>query len=115
MKSCASSAPLAPDPLALAAASGMMAVTSRHPARQVSMTADELIALNEQIAGMAKAGLPLDQGLASLAREMRHGRLRSVTAAIAADLHAGVPLAEAVEHRRGEMPPFYAHLVTAGI
>jgi type II secretory pathway component PulF len=79
------------------------------------MTADELIALNEQIAGMAKAGLPLDQGLAGLAREMGRGRLRRVTAAIAADLRAGVPLAEAVDNRRGELPPFYAHLVTAGI
>jgi type II secretory pathway component PulF len=79
------------------------------------MTADELIALNEQIAGMAKAGLPMDQGLAGLAREMGRGRLRGVTAAIAADLHNGVPLAEAVEHRRGEMPPFYSHLITAGI
>lgn len=79
------------------------------------MTADELIALNDQIAGMAKAGLPLDQGLAGLAKEMGRGRLRRVTAAIAADLRAGVPLAEAVDSRRVELPPFYAHLVTAGI
>ena len=40
------------------------------------MTADELVALNEQIAGMAKAGLPLDRGLAGLAKEMGYGRLR---------------------------------------
>jgi type II secretory pathway component PulF len=79
------------------------------------MTSDELIALNDQIAGMAKAGLPLDQGLASLAREMGYGRLRSVTAAIAHDLDAGMPLPEAVERRKHELPPFYAHLVTAGI
>src|SRR5437868_2061359 len=79
------------------------------------MTADELIALNDQIAGMAKAGLPLDQGLAGLAREMGYGRLRSVTAAIARDLEAGVPLPEAVEHRRAELPPYYANLITAGI
>src|SRR4051812_6396186 len=79
------------------------------------MTADELIALNEQIAGMARAGLPLDQGLAGLAREMGRGRLRRVTAAIAADLAAGTPLADAVARRRGDMPPYYAHLVTAGV
>ena len=30
------------------------------------MTADDLITLNEEIAGMARAGLPLDQGLAAL-------------------------------------------------
>ncbi len=79
------------------------------------MTSDELIAFNDQIAGMAKAGLPLDQGLASLSREMGYGRLRSVTAAIARDLDAGMPLPEAVERRKNELPPFYAHLVTAGI
>jgi type II secretory pathway component PulF len=79
------------------------------------MTADELIALNEQIAGMAKAGLPLDRGLAGLAREMGHGRLRAVTSAIAQDLESGTPLPDAVERRRSELPPYYASLITAGI
>jgi type II secretory pathway component PulF len=79
------------------------------------MTADELSALNEQIAGMARAGLPLDQGLASLAREMNRGRLRGVTEAIARDLRAGSTLPEAIARRRNELPPFYAGLVTAGI
>jgi type II secretory pathway component PulF len=79
------------------------------------MTADELIALNEQIAGMARAGLPLDQGLANLARDMGHGRLQSVTNALAADLRSGTPLPEAVERRRGELPPYYANLIMAGV
>jgi type II secretory pathway component PulF len=34
------------------------------------MKADDLIALNDEISAMARAGLPLDQGLAALAREM---------------------------------------------
>lgn len=38
------------------------------------MNADDLIALNEEIAAMARAGLPLDQGLAALAREMQGDR-----------------------------------------
>jgi type II secretory pathway component PulF len=79
------------------------------------MTSDDLIALNDQIAGMARAGLPLDQGLASLSREMGYGRLRSVTAGLARDLDAGMPLPEAVERRKNELPPFYVHLITAGI
>jgi type II secretory pathway component PulF len=79
------------------------------------MTVDDLIALNDQIAGMAKAGLPLDRGLAGLAKEMSHGRLRSVTAAIARDLESGTPLPDAIERRRGELPPYYANLVMAGI
>ncbi len=44
------------------------------------MNAEELIALNDEIAAMARAGLPLDQGLAALAREMTgdNQRLRSL-------------------------------------
>ncbi|MFO0808445.1 MAG: type II secretion system F family protein [Gemmataceae bacterium] len=79
------------------------------------MNADELIALNEQIAGMARAGLPLDQGLAGLARDMSRGRLRRVTEGIATDLKAGSTLPEAIERHRSELPPYYANLITAGI
>jgi type II secretory pathway component PulF len=79
------------------------------------MTADELIALNEQIAGMARAGLPLDQGLATLARDMGRGRLRAVTNALASDLASGTPLPEAVERHRADLPPYYANLIMAGV
>src|SRR5438034_10782210 len=79
------------------------------------MNADDLIALNEQIAGMARAGLPLDQGLSSLAKEMGRGRLRQVTQAIASDLRDGATLPEAVARRQKELPPYYANLITAGV
>jgi type II secretory pathway component PulF len=79
------------------------------------MKPDDLIALNEEIAGMARAGLPLDQGLAALAKEMGRGRLREVTSAIARDLKAGRTLPEALERQSGKVPPYYASLVAAGI
>jgi type II secretory pathway component PulF len=79
------------------------------------MNPDELIALNEQLAGMARAGLPLDQGLASLASEMSRGRLRRVTEAIVHDLQSGSTLPEAIARREKELPPYYAHLITAGV
>jgi type II secretory pathway component PulF len=79
------------------------------------MTADDLTALNEQIAAMARAGLPLDQGLASLARDMGRGKLRAVTEALARDLQAGHPLPEALARQEGKVPPYYANLVTAGV
>jgi type II secretory pathway component PulF len=79
------------------------------------MNAESLIALNEEIAGMARAGLPLDQGLSVLAREMGRGRLREVTAAIAEDLRTGQTLPEALKRQSGRVPPFYASLVSAGI
>jgi type II secretory pathway component PulF len=79
------------------------------------MTADELVALNEQIAGMARAGLPLDQGLASLASEMRRGRLKRVTEEIVADLKSGSTLPDAVARRQKDLPPYYARLIEAGV
>jgi type II secretory pathway component PulF len=79
------------------------------------MNAEELIALNEEIAGMARAGLPLDQGLAALAKEMGRGQLQRVTAAIAEDLRAGHPLPEALDRQAGRVPSFYGGLVAAGI
>jgi type II secretory pathway component PulF len=79
------------------------------------MNTDDLIALNDEIAGMARAGLPLDQGLAALAQEMGRGRLQRVTATLAADLRAGHPLPEALDRQAGRVPPFYASLVAAGM
>jgi type II secretory pathway component PulF len=79
------------------------------------MSPEELAALNDEIAGMARAGLPLDQGLAALAKEMGRGRLRQVTADLAADLKAGRTLPEALERQGGRLPPFYAGLIAAGI
>jgi type II secretory pathway component PulF len=79
------------------------------------MNPDDLIALNEEIAGMARAGLPLDQGLAALAREMGKGRLQQVTATLARDLQAGHTLPQALERQAGRVPPFYAGLVAAGV
>jgi MSHA biogenesis protein MshG len=79
------------------------------------MNADEIVSLNEQIAGMARAGLPLDHGLTMLAKQMGRGRLRRVTAALGEDLRNGQTLPAALERRRGELPPYYASLATAGI
>jgi type II secretory pathway component PulF len=79
------------------------------------MKDEDLIALNEEIAGMARAGLPLDQGLAAIAGEMGHGELQRVTLALAADLRSGQSLPEALERQRNRVPPFYASLVAAGI
>lgn len=79
------------------------------------MNAEELITLNEEIAGMARAGLPLDQGLAALAREMGRGQLQQVTAAVADDLRAGRTLPEALDRQSGRVPPYYASLVSAGV
>ena len=79
------------------------------------MSAEDLIALNEEIAAMARAGLPLDQGLSALANEMGRGTLRKTTAALADDLRQGRTLSEALERQSGHVPAYYAGLVAAGV
>jgi type II secretory pathway component PulF len=85
------------------------------PPARAPLSAEDLIALNEEIAGMARAGLPLDQGLAALAREMGRGRLRQVTKRLADDLGAGFTLPQALERQQGRVPAYYAALLAAGI
>jgi type II secretory pathway component PulF len=85
------------------------------PAANVPLSADDLITLNEEIASLARAGLPLDQGLAAIAREMSRGRLKSVTEKLAADLRAGHTLPEALTRQEGRIPGYYAALLAAGI
>jgi type II secretory pathway component PulF len=79
------------------------------------LSADDLVTLNEELAGLARAGLPLDQGLAALARDMYRGRLKQVTEDLAADLRAGHTLPEALTRQQGRLPAYYAALVTAGV
>ena len=75
----------------------------------------DLITLNEEIAAMARAGLPLDQGLAAMAREMGAGRLQCATTEIASALESGVPLPEALARQSGRVPRFYPALVGVAI
>src|SRR5262245_5802844 len=80
-----------------------------------ALSESDLIALNEEIAAMARAGLPLDQGLAAMAREMGTGRLQRATREIAEDLRAGHTLPSALEQQAGRVPEFYPALVEAAI
>src|SRR5436309_10861324 len=84
------------------------------PKSPAGLSVDDLITLNDEIAGMARAGLPLDQGLAMLAREMGRGQLRQATADLAADLRSGHTLPQALDRLGSRVPPFYAGLVAAG-
>ena len=72
-------------------------------------------ALNDEIASLAKAGLPLDQGLEALSRDLGRGRLAKVTHNISQSLKAGKTLPEALDIESNSLPPFYAALVASGI
>jgi type II secretory pathway component PulF len=71
--------------------------------------------LSSQIAGLARAGLPLAQGLAALGEEMPRGRLRTSVKALATTLESGIPLEQALETHGSSIPPHLRGLVIAGM
>ncbi|MFI5377856.1 MAG: type II secretion system F family protein [Tepidisphaerales bacterium] len=80
-----------------------------------TLSADDLVAFNQQLIHLTSAGLPLERGLRLVAQEMRRGRLASAIRELAADLEAGTPIEKALEKRRGVFPASYARLLEAGV
>ena len=79
------------------------------------LSLDELIALNEEIAALVRAGVPLERGLVGTGRDLR-GRLGRVAEAVGRRMEAeGCSLAEAVAAEGRSLPELYGAVVAAGI
>jgi type II secretory pathway component PulF len=76
------------------------------------MKLDEFAFLNQQLAGMLKAGIPLEAALGQVCAGMRRQRWRTEFEQLRADLSQGVPLDKALEARR--LPDLYKQLVKVG-
>lgn len=86
---------------------------SPKPSRRM-LKGDDFLAFNQQLAYLASAGLPLEQGLRLIAEDVRSGRLATVAREVAADLERGLPLRDAFERHRSRFPDMYAQLIEAG-
>jgi type II secretory pathway component PulF len=80
-----------------------------------ALSGSDLLAFNHHLSALATAGLPLERGLWLAASEARSRRVREAIEALAKDLDAGVPLAEAFDRHRVNFPPVYARLMEAGL
>jgi type IV pilus assembly protein PilC len=80
--------------------------------RRVSL--DDLIFFNRQLAAIIKTRLPLPEGLAVIAREIRSETLRQSAAEMEKDLEAGLSLSEAFERQEVTFPELYVSMVKAG-
>jgi len=76
---------------------------------------EDLVRFNTQLAAMARAGVPLDEALSELVRQMRSGRLREAIETVTAEVREGVPLAEALARHERVLPPDYVQMVRAGL
>jgi len=75
----------------------------------------EFLLFNQQLASIAKAGLPLERGLRELSADVESPSLRRLIAELADDLEAGVGIEEAFESRGRSFPPLYRHIIRAGV
>jgi general secretion pathway protein F len=74
---------------------------------------DQLLALNEEIAALVRAGVPLDRGLLEAGSDVR-GRLGRIAGVLGRRLNRGEGLAEALEAEARSIPPLYRAVVEAG-
>jgi general secretion pathway protein F len=77
------------------------------------ITIDELLALNQEIVALVRAGVPLERGLLVAARDVR-GRLGRIAGALGGRLSRGESLVEALGAEGQSIPPLYRAVVEAG-
>jgi type II secretory pathway component PulF len=80
-----------------------------------ALRGEDFVVFNQQLAQLAGAGLPVEQGLRLVAREMRRGSMRQTLDLVAAELESGKTLPQAVAAYRDKFPPLYSQLIDAGI
>ncbi len=82
--------------------------------RAAAIGLDDLIALNDEIRALARAGLPLETGLLGFGVEAP-GRLGSLARSLGARLERGETLPQALKAEGPEMPATYRAVVEAGL
>ncbi|HEV2969004.1 MAG TPA: type II secretion system F family protein [Pirellulales bacterium] len=78
------------------------------------ITLDELIALNDEILALVRAGVPLEQGLADVGHDVR-GSLGRISSMLSERMQRGESLPQALSASQEQFPPLYRAIVEAGI
>jgi general secretion pathway protein F len=78
------------------------------------LTLEQLAALSDEMAALARAGVPLDRGLRELAHDMP-GKLGDVAGAIGTRLEKGHSLEQIVADLETTLPPAYRSVIVAGL
>jgi len=88
---------------------------AKPPKPKTAVGRNEFILFNQQLASIAKAGIPLEKGLRELAKDVSSKSMRALIEDIARDLEAGVTVEEAFEKRQKAFPPLYGRILKAGV
>ncbi|MGN6727017.1 MAG: type II secretion system F family protein [Tepidisphaeraceae bacterium] len=96
-----------------------MADPSNHPEprgeRAAPLGAADLQQFNEYLLQISRSGMPMEQGLGLLSREMGSSKLKGAVDALMADLQAGMPIEQAMARHGQGFPPLYGRLIEVGI
>jgi type II secretory pathway component PulF len=77
------------------------------------ITIDQLLALNEEIIALVRAGVPLERGLLLAGWDIR-GKLGRIAGALGQRMSRGESLVQALEAEEQSIPPLYRAVVEAG-
>ena len=75
---------------------------------------EDLVALNDEIAALVRAGVPLELGLEQISRDLR-GSLGRMAATLGSRMSHGESLSEAMEAESSQFPKMYRSVVEAGL
>jgi len=78
------------------------------------MSLDDLVALNDEITGLVRSGVPLEVGLAGWGRDLPGGLGRTVRT-LGAAVQRGQGLPQALAEQSQHIPPVYSAIVSAGL
>jgi type II secretory pathway component PulF len=84
------------------------------PSSKPVLTLDQLVALNDEIAALVRAGVPLDRGLRSLGEDLP-GRLGQFARQLSERLARGESLTDALADPTLHLPRMYRAVIEAGI
>lgn len=85
-----------------------------HRDAAASVSLDQLLALNDEMAALVRAGIPLEQGLTQLGHEAP-GKLGLLASRLADRMKAGESLADILEKDDRMFPPVWRSVVLAGM
>jgi len=79
-----------------------------------AITIDQLIALNDEIAALVRAGVPLEANLGEISKDLP-GSLGSITSLLAQRTSQGESLPQLIAEYSSQFPPVYRAVVEAGL
>jgi general secretion pathway protein F len=100
--------------LAVTPVTGHRAIGSQARAQRVALPIKELVVITRQLATLARAGLPIDAVLGTVAEQTDRARARRVLLAVRARVVEGMSLSVALEEYPRVFPPFFRATIAAG-